>query len=190
MAEGRAQPTLILEDDACLQRHIPPLEACLERLPPDWDFLTLGYNTDAVVTLMLPSGMPVSLVFSEQIKTQPGYFQRFSQDATLSSHPSLFQVYQFWGNLAYIVSPKGARRLLNACFPLRSVDLGLHLQTHSIKTYSTDGLINVGLRDGSLRGFALFPPIVLGPNAADDSDVVLFSPGAARRVGVDSRRSF
>jgi hypothetical protein len=88
--------------------------------------------------------------------------------------------------LANLVSPKDARRLLDACFPLASVDLKLHWQPSSAQTVSNDGVIHVGLRDGALREFALFPPIVLGPNTTDDSNAVATSPGSASRARGDS----
>ncbi|HWQ08001.1 MAG TPA: glycosyltransferase family 25 protein [Holophaga sp.] len=169
-AAGRNEPTLVFEDDACLQRRFPAIESCLACLPEGWDFLMLGYNTNAIVTLRLPNGMPVSLSFG---KRHPwDFFEHLSHDASLSARPSTYSLCQAWGTLAYLVSPQGAARMMKACFPLAPLTLDVHLQGRAIQVFTADGMINVGLARGALKGFALFPPVALGPNAADDSDVV------------------
>ena len=170
-AARQEAPLLIFEDDACLQLHFPSVEACLAQLPRDWDFLLLGYNTNVATTLLLPSRMPVSLIFGNHVQRQPGYFEHLSQDGAWSASTAIYPLLQAWGTLAYLVSPRGAERLLQACFPLSSPELDMYPSLH-IRVDSLDGMINAGLARGALRGFALFPPIVMGPNAVADSDVV------------------
>jgi len=117
-AEGR-EPFLILEDDACLRgdfwRHAKPM---LERHLAGCDLVTLGFNTDSTVALAGPDGVVSAMRFDETAKRLPGYFERYArlQDA----RPNLLRCVQFWGLLAYAVSPAGARRLLAQCLPLSS----------------------------------------------------------------------
>ena len=169
-AAGR-EPYLVFEDDACLRgdfwRHARPY---IERYLSAYDLMAFGFNTDCVTALRTSDGFVSAIRFDESIKRRPDYFTSYAK--LEAERPQLFQCLQFWGTLAYAVSPAGARRLLDACFPLSSRErIGLVGEDRSIMPYGLDGMVNVGLQRGQLGVVACYPPLALGPNSHADSDV-------------------
>lgn len=169
-AEGR-EPYLIFEDDACLRgdfwKHAKPL---LERHLAAYDLITLGYNTDSVVALSGSDGVVSAMRFDESIKQRPGYFERYARLHDV--RPNLLRCVQFWGLLAYAVTPDGARALLSACMPLSSRET-VHLfgEGRSLRPYGLDSMINLGLQRQRITAAACYPALALGPNSQLTSDI-------------------
>ena len=86
----------------------------------------------------------------------------------------LLRVRSYFGNCGYIISPRGAQRLLDACFPLRTVALELPPQRKTIVTRTLDGLISRAL--GHCVAYALVPPIVVTPKEQTTSETVTKKP--------------
>lgn len=172
LAAREAQtPTFICEDDACLRgefnRHV---ETVLAQLKPDWDLCYFGYNTDAVVATQSDDGLRTLLFFDESAKRTPAYFDAFSR--LKAPAPALLRCFQAWGTLCYAVSPAGAQRLLELCFPMRAdADIFMFGQNRTIKPFGIDGMINLALQRAPLNAYCVTPPLVAGPNDAASSDV-------------------
>ena len=169
-ADGR-EPFLIFEDDACLRgdfwKHAKPM---LQRMLGGCDLMTFGYNTDSVVALAGPDGVVSAMRFDETVKSRPGYFESFSRLHDV--RPNLFRCVQFWGLLAYAISPSGARALLAACLPLSSQDSVALIGTErSVRPYGMDSMINLALQSGRIRATACYPALALGPNSQITSDI-------------------
>ncbi len=169
-ADGR-EPFLILEDDACLRgdfwKHAKPM---LERFLGSCDLMTFGFNTDSVVALGGPDGVISAMRFDESVKKQPGYFETFARLHDV--RPNLFRCVQFWGLLAYAVSPAGARALLASCLPLCSLETVSLIGTErTVRPYGMDSMINLALQQGRLRAMACYPALALGPNSQVTSDI-------------------
>ncbi len=169
-ADGR-EPFLILEDDACLRgdfwKHAKPM---LERYIGSCDLMTFGYNTDSVVALGGPDGVISAMRFDESVKKRPGYFDTFSRLHDV--RPNLFRCGQFWGLLAYAISPAGARALLASCLPLSSRETVSLIGTErTVRPYGMDSMINLALQQGRLRAMACYPALALGPNSQATSDI-------------------
>ena len=164
-------PTIICEDDACLRGDIGlHLEGVLAQLKPDWHLCYLGYNTDAVVAVQSDDGLKALLFFDEGAKREPGYFESFARLHAPAPTPQL--CFQAWGTLCYVVSPAGAQRLLNLCFPMRSdVDVIMFGQNRAIRPFGIDGMINLALQRAPLNAYCVTPPLVVGPNDVATSDV-------------------
>jgi len=171
-ARDAAGPTLICEDDACLRGDIAAqLQTVLTQLRPDWHLCYLGYNTDAVVATQSDDGLKALLFFDEGAKRAPGYFDAFAR--LHAPTPTPLQCFQAWGTLAYVVSPAGAQRLLELCFPMRA-DMEVYMfgQNRTLKPFGIDGMINLALQRAPLNAYCVTPPLVVGPNDTATSDVV------------------
>ncbi len=169
-ADGR-EPFLIFEDDACLRgdfwKHAKPM---MERHLASCDVMTFGYNTDSVVVLGSSDGVVSAMRFDETAKRQPGYFETYSRLHDV--RPNLFRCIQFWGLLAYAISPAGARALLAACLPLSSRETVTLIGTErTVRPYGIDSMINLALQQGRIRATACYPALALGPNSQATSDI-------------------
>jgi GR25 family glycosyltransferase involved in LPS biosynthesis len=166
------EPFLIFEDDCCLRgdfwKHGQKL---LSRYLSAHDMILLGFNTDAAIALRSGDGVLSAISFDERVKLRPGYFTEYSR--LRDSCPNLFRCHQFWGTLAYAVSPSGARRLIEACFPLSSREEFqlIGSSRRAIRPFGIDGSINLALERGRLDVIACYPPLALGPNRHADSDI-------------------
>lgn len=161
---GDDEVLVILEDDAqvCPQfgtrlRRI--LELAKNREP--WDIVHLGFNTDAPVTIQLDCPrMDIQLICQENGRPiGPGApFAVSWPEQSYEGEALLARVIDIHGLCGYAVRAGGARRLLEACFPLTAT--------------SIDGTISRKTREGLLQALIAIPPLVLSPNDHADSDTV------------------
>jgi len=155
---------VILEDDAqvCPQfgaqlRRV--LELAKHREP--WDLLHLGFNTDAPVIMQLDCPRLEVQLICQKDGRPVGLGAPFSVSWPEKPHEGemlLAQAVDIHGICGYAVSTCGARRLLEACFPLSAT--------------SIDGTISRQTREGRLQALIAIPPLVLSPNDHADSDTV------------------
>ncbi|MCX7358159.1 MAG: glycosyltransferase family 25 protein [Alphaproteobacteria bacterium] len=171
-AAAAAEPTFIVEDDACLRADFAAQAlGAMAQLPADWDLLFFGYNTDAIVAVQSRDGLKTLLHFDEGAKRNPNYFTAFARDPAPA--PTPLHCFQAWGTLAYAISPRGAQRLLKVCFPLSGAhDIFMFGQNRKLQPYTLDGMINVALQRAPLSAYCLFPPLAVSSNDVAGSDVV------------------
>lgn len=164
-SEGGDEDVLvILEDDAqvCPQfgaqvRRV--LELAASRGP--WDVLHLGFNTDAPVTILLDSPrMEIRLICQDNGRPIAAGvpFAVSWPERPREGEMLLARVLDIHGICGYAVSTRGARRLLEACFPMTAT--------------SIDGTISRKTREGLLEALIAIPPLVLSPNDHAASDTV------------------
>lgn len=153
---------VILEDDgqvgpqfgARLRR---VLELASSRAP--WDIVHLGFNPDVVLRIGLDCPrMELRLVC--EVNSRPvavgepfpvSWPQNSPEDELL-----IARVLDLRGLCGYAVSTRGARRLLETCFPLTAT--------------SIDGTINRKLQEGLLTSLIALPPLVMSANDHSISD--------------------
>lgn len=150
---------VILEDDAQVSpqfgaRLRQVLEFAGNRGP--WDILHLGFNTDAPLTIQLDCPrMEIRMT----CPVEPGApFAISWPEKPPQGELLLARVLDIHGICGYAVSARGARRLLEACFPMTAT--------------SIDGTISRKTREGLLQAWIAIPPLVLSPNDHADSDTV------------------
>jgi len=175
-AAGR-EPYLVFEDDACLRgdfwQHAKPM---IERYLAPHHLMLFGFNTDSVTSLRGSDGFVSAMRFDESIKRHPRFFEEYRRLRDV--RPNLFHCRQFWGTLAYAISPRGARALIDACFPLSSRrKVELIGENRELAPCGLDGMMNLALQEQRLDVVACYPALVLGPNSHLDSDI--------QRVGAD-----
>ncbi|MBX9746135.1 MAG: glycosyltransferase family 25 protein [Hyphomonadaceae bacterium] len=171
-AAGNSGPMIVCEDDACLRADFRECAgALMEDLGEDWDLLFFGYNTDALVAAETPEGLKMLLQFDETAKGTPGFFENFA--SLRARRPTALACYQVWGALCYAITPRGAERLLDACFPMsperRIVMFG---QNRTLSPYGVDGMINAALQREPILAFCAVPALAVSRNNREDSDTV------------------
>lgn len=164
-AKGRNALTFA-EDDAVFNRRFSTIaESVLQQLPADWDIILWGWNFDSVLHVEMFGGLNETvLTFARpQLGPAVGRFQDLSPDAR-----PLRLIHAF-GLVCYSISPQGAARLLERCFPLRNEIVsvpGLRANIHNI---SLDTAMNKHFRE--LQAYVSFPPLVWTENDRGESDV-------------------
>jgi glycosyl transferase family 25 len=158
-------PALVFEDDAILRNDIRErLDVLLPALA-NWDYIALGYNTDVVLELEWAPGMRAMMVF------QPKYPN--------DEYAAVFQVTRAqvaairlnicFGTPGYVVSPAGARKLLQLCFPMDNRSYPLPAFNTTASVVGIDAMLNTVY--GSIRAFACFAPLVISKNEQASSSV-------------------
>ena len=169
-AAAAPAPMIVCEDDACLRGNFLTLaEQAIKGAPNGWDIIFLGFNTDAILAVQFADGLKALLSFDESAKKTPGYFEAYSGLSAPAS--TLLQCYQIWGMLAYAISPRGAARLLEACYPLDAANpVVMFGQNRTLRPYGIDGMINLTLQRAPTSAYCLVPPIAVSANDHHDSD--------------------
>ena len=157
---------VILEDDSCLVRDFSISLASLLNEAGEFDFILLGYNWDAFLFLeMYPDESGVVKVEFSQSKLISD-FDRVSNNFISSK---LFRLRSAFGNCAYVISPNGAKLLLNAIYPLSENVVAPVGTQWSRRAKSKDTLMNLVYKDS--RAFVSFPPLAFVRNEHSDSTV-------------------
>jgi glycosyl transferase family 25 len=161
-----AQPLMIFEDDAILRADFATaVRPLIQSLPGAWEVLVLGYNFDSILDVQLVPGLDLQARFSKHDLSDES-IRRF---VTERRPPALLPLNNAFGLSAYAVSPRGAERLLDVCFPLANAAVGIPaLQQIVTPAVTIDTFTNAHYR--SVHAFCAIPPLAITPN--DDSDSV------------------
>ncbi|MBW7974681.1 glycosyltransferase family 25 protein [Bradyrhizobium sp. BR 10289] len=168
---GQNEPALVFEDD-CTIRHdvIARLQELLPSLE-NWDFLVLGYNTDSVLDIEIALGMKSMMTF------RPRHPDDRSETAfQLATSPvAAFRLNTCFGPAGNLISPAGAKRLLELCFPMDNRPVQIEaLGNRALATHGLDGMGNSIYR--FMRAYACFAPLVVPRN--DNSTSTTFTHDA------------
>jgi GR25 family glycosyltransferase involved in LPS biosynthesis len=151
---------LILEDDAYCRWDIRDRLDDFLGDTKDWDIILLGYNTGSILDVRISDDCDLAGFFSNQnpTPTQLAKFQRAKDRVTL------MRLNNALGSCAYLLSPRGAEKLINA-FPMDNrpvVMPGLQMiksgQT-SFRCITSDMIMNTVYRD--IGAYAVVPPLVI-----------------------------
>lgn len=156
---------LILEDDTQLH---PDLRSFVIE---NWDaikildLLVLGGNTDAVMTFEAINGMPLSSTFLRKQDKHPDY-PRINKifSTTPTSAVTIYKLHKIFGSHAWIVSPVGAKKLIDKCFPLDAEPIDIPLLPHRLLGISFDRRWNAIL--GEIDAGLCVPFLAMTPNNA------------------------
>jgi len=157
-AAGR-DPLTIAEDDALLRHDFESRSAhLLSTLPPGWDIVLWGWNFDSVLHVHpMGSVSPVVMGFDQnQLRHSLDAFQ------ALQTPVQAWRLERAFGLMAYTLSPGGAARLLQLCFPQRPLSVSIPMAGHHVRNVGVDVAPNAVYRD--IQAFACFPPLAASPN--------------------------
>jgi GR25 family glycosyltransferase involved in LPS biosynthesis len=149
---------LVFEDDATIRHDINAQLAALLPTLRNWDFLTLGYNTDSILDLELAPGMNSMMCFRPQYPDD--HTEALFQET--DSRVAAFRVNGYFGGGGYVIYPEGARRLLQLCFPMDNRAVYISGLGREAQTTGLDGMMNSIYPDVNV--YASFAPLVLPGN--------------------------
>jgi glycosyl transferase, family 25 len=156
-AIARKRYAIVFEDDAMLRRDLryvlPPL---VSQLPDNWDIMLLGYNTDSILDLKLwDGGIDLRGHFSVEYPTAV----QLSAFAASKEPVGMYKLNGAFGLCAYAISPRGAERLISACFPMDKRLIPIPALGRSIFPSGLDTMLNAFFRD--VAAYACFTPLVV-----------------------------
>jgi len=149
----------IAEDDAIFNIHFEAeARAALQSLPPNWDILLWGWNFDSILLFdLLPGVSPCLGTFSERrMRKRAAIFQK------LDAKPRAYRLLEAYGNLAYTVSPQGAKKLLRHCLPIRRMKVYCRGLNRSLTNFGIDVMMNALYP--KINAFVSFPPLAVSKN--------------------------
>jgi GR25 family glycosyltransferase involved in LPS biosynthesis len=152
----------IFEDDVICSDHFRRESAALiSKLSEDWDIIQWGYNFHQCFMWLVFEFVKAKLQF---------YDHRFPEGSldfkSLRFSSSPIRVAHSLGLMAYSVSPKGARALLNYCLPLRDRPIPFP----GTGTFLPDLGIDVAMCGAyrSMQAFICMPPLVIHDRRTSD----------------------
>tara|TARA_B100001964_G_C14237858_1_gene603400 strand:- start:1007 stop:1753 length:747 start_codon:yes stop_codon:yes gene_type:complete len=154
---------VIFEDDAIpAQNWQSILSSMLRSVPADWDLLLLGWNLDSALQVELSKGITSTSLF------KPPYPDAKMIENVLGSVDERLwlRMQKGLGLAGYVISPRGAARLLEWAWPLRTMSIDFNDLPARI-CFSLDGeLTNLY---PSINAWVCFPPLVLALNSKSSS---------------------
>lgn len=157
-------PMTILEDDAVLRHDFEEQSArVVASLAPDWDIVVWGWNFDSVLALNIMPNVSNSVMHfnQNQLRASMRGFQ------AIAGAPSVLRLSECFGTCAYTISPEGARRFMQHCFPLRPFHHYSHALGRELPNNGID-LPMMGLYPRSQSWVAL-PPLAATRNERETS---------------------
>lgn len=151
---------LIVEDDAVTHGDIL---GWIERtdLCRTADLMLFGVNTDSVVEAISPEGIHQIAIFGE---TNPDYASIAGKLAlTRASNARPWRLLAAFGQCCYLVTPHGAKKLVETVLPLRLDGIAVPLVTHLIPSISIDRRLNALLTE--MDAYLTMPFLAWTPNS-------------------------
>ncbi len=164
-------PLLIFEDDVhCRHDILAQLERVVGLLP-NWDFLLLGYNTDAVLEFGVLPSCSFGGFFSQPYPSP----EDLAEFARTRNEVAAFPLQNAFGMCSYLVSPQGAEKLLANVFPLDNREVIIpynkfHFGTERFLCRTFDMNVNSVYRQ--IDAYTVVPPLALSPNDRSTSSTL------------------
>jgi glycosyl transferase family 25 len=153
------QPITIAEDDAILRADFdtraPQVLAALE---PEWDLVMWSWNMDALLSLATLPGITPMLVYCDQnaMRRTIGEFRETCDRLTVLALDKCF------GTCCYSISPGGARKFMEGCFPIRGEPVVFPGIAQPIPEDGIDKSMN--RLYPVTRSYVAMPPMAVTPN--------------------------
>ena len=161
-----AKNIVIFEDDAIVRHDfMAQVDALMARGKP-WDVIFFGCNTDTVVSIPSTGGINLTGHFST-LYPSPAQLAGFVEQKT---DVSLLRLKFAFGLCGYAVSPKGADKLIERCFPMDNRPVYIDEENRSFPAYGIDCMMVSAYP--SIGAFMCFPPLVMTPNDQTTSQTV------------------
>ena len=138
----------------------------------NWDIIMLGYNTNSILDIEMIPGCDLRGGFSLAHPTA----RDLETFAAMTAPVGIYRLRNAFGVCGYIVSPTGAQKLGNACFPLNNRRIMIPALGGALVPYTVDCMMNDAYR--TIRAWACFPPLVMTSNDVLSSTTAR-QPGAS-----------
>lgn len=152
------QAMLVFEDDARLRDDfVPRADALLDQVS-DFDIVLFGFNTDHPIHVDLFAECGMLCQFMLPYPSAP-QIETFAGE---TRPPAALRLHGLHGTCGYAISPKGARTLLDRCFPLDNRPVRFTPRSGPYAAFGIDSIMNTVY--GELSAYVAVPPLVLTPN--------------------------
>ncbi len=157
---------VIFEDDALLRDDFVNQYHALLASQRSWDVIFFGCNTDTIVSVPYAGGIDFTGQFSA-LYPNPGQLAAF---AKLTDAATLLRLKFSFGPCGYVISPAGARKLIEKCLPMDNRPVHIEPENRSFPAYSIDCMMIAAY--SQIDAFMCFPPLVMTPNDQATSQTV------------------
>ena len=158
-AAAGTEPVTIAEDDAVLRRDFAPCaDAVLESLAPGWDFVLWGWNFDSILQVQPMAAVSPVLMLFDQARLR----QSLEAFQALEGPVQAWRLERGFGVPCYTLSPAGARKFRELCFPQKQLSVWLPGLNYTMRNVGIDVSLNAAYP--KTQAWACFPPLVATPN--------------------------
>lgn len=158
LSASTGRPLLILEDDVATH---PALLAYIKAADlRDKDMVSFGVNTNSVLHSVSPEGLEQVTVYRNEHPSYEAIARLLA--ATSIGDVRMSRCLRRFGNCCYLVTPQGARKLVERFFPLRLEGVPIPLVTKHMPGTGADRRLNA-LFDG-LEAHVTLPFLAYVPN--------------------------
>ncbi len=148
---------LVFEDDAYLRHDLnSQYEMLLKR--HSWELILFGCNTDSLLQLAFIDGVDF---FGEFTVRYPEASQ-LSEFVRNNDEVGLVRLKLAFGTCGYAITPQGAEKLLQKCFPMDNHPIYIRSENRWFSAYGIDCMMASAY--AHIRSFLCFPPLVMTPN--------------------------
>ncbi len=157
------KPFLILEDDIIANKDFTEhLRNIYNMLPKNFDILLLSYNFDSLLSFNNTIYEQCNGIFNKTKMTKNDIDKFISSQI----YPTIAKLKYCFGTSAYIINPKGAKILLNKCFPLTNRIINNVPFLNNLKCYTIDCMMNSIY--GDINAYVCPIPFIITPHISDD----------------------
>lgn len=152
-------PITVAEDDAILRADFDTwAPRVLSALEPEWDFVMWGWNMDALLSLNVLPGITPMVVSCDQeaMRRTIGEFRETNDRLTVVPLDKCF------GTCCYSISPGGARKFTDGCFPPRGDPVSFPGIAQPLPEDGIDKAMN--RLYPVTRSYVAIPPMAVTPN--------------------------
>jgi len=156
----------VAEDDAIFRSdfHVKT-EVLISELPSDWDIVLWGWNFDSILSLVaMPNISPSVMLFSQALLRQN--ITHFQKDRSIIH---TFKLDKCFGLPCYTISPTGAKKFKQLCFPLKNFELFFPVLNRKIPNTGID--IAMNRIYSTTNSYVSFPPLVVTKNEHEISTI-------------------
>jgi glycosyl transferase, family 25 len=162
---SRKRKFVIFEDDAYLRYDFSSqLQGLFERYK-DWDLILLGYNTNTIIELGISPGINFAGQFSVPFPNSV----HLNEFVRVTDPVALLRLKIAFGLCGYVVTPKGAKLLIEKCLPLDTRAIYIPPESRSIYANGIDVMMVSVYSD--MRAYLSCPPLVMTPNDPKTSQI-------------------
>ena len=159
------RPALVLEDDVVTHRELAEFIGTLDLAA--LDILSFGINTNSILHTVSPEGLDQVTVYGNEHPTHEQI--RDYLNRTSISDVRLSRCLRRFGNCCYLVTPRGAARIVERFFPLRLEGVAIPMVSKNMPGIGADRRLNALFDD--LGSFVTLPFLAYVPNADSSIDV-------------------
>ncbi len=161
---SKGRNTLILEDDVLLSEHWEKaIKTVMQDLEKTLDLLLLGWNVDSILRAEIFPGLNCTSLFDPSYPSE----STLKKILDVGNKRRLCKLYNAFGLPGYVITPQGAKKLLNKLIPLRCEQIKIGRGVPELDSKTLDSQMNFYYE--KINAWVLYGPIALAMNDPEGS---------------------